>query len=60
MQAFEAVNREAKERGLEIVRSEIVGLIPEAAAFDGMVERLKLDKSPGILEERMRGAGLLT
>jgi glutamate formiminotransferase len=56
--AFEAVKREANERGVEITRSEIVGLIPQAASFDGMVERLKLEKPPGILEERMREAGL--
>jgi hypothetical protein len=36
----------------------IVGLIPEAAAFEGMVERLSLDRSPGILEQRMGEAGL--
>jgi len=32
-------------------------LIPEAAAFEGMVERLSLTEAPGILEERMREAG---
>jgi glutamate formiminotransferase len=58
--AFAAVEREAKERGVEILRSEIVGLIPQAAAFEGMVDRLKLEKPPGILEERLRAAGLVT
>ncbi len=56
--AFSAVVREAAALGVEVVRTEIVGLIPEAASFDGMVERLKLDRSPGILEQRMREAGL--
>jgi glutamate formiminotransferase len=56
--AFDAVEREAARLGVEVARSEIVGLIPEGAGFDGMVERLSLDAPPGILEERMRQAGL--
>ncbi len=56
--AFDAVEREAARLGVEVARSEIVGLIPEAAAFEGMVERLSLDTAPGILEQRMREAGL--
>lgn len=56
--AFDAVAREAARLGVEVARSEIVGLIPEEAAFDGMVERLSLDRSPGILEQRMRQVGL--
>ena len=57
--AFDAVEKEATRLGVEVARSEIVGLIPEAAAFEGMVERLSLAAPPGILEERMREAGLL-
>ncbi len=57
--AFDAVEREAASLEVEVARSEIVGLIPEAAAFEGMVERLSLAAPPGILEERMRQAGLL-
>jgi len=57
--AFDAVEEEAARLGVEVARSEIVGLIPEEAAFEGMVERLSLDAPPGILEERMRKAGLL-
>jgi glutamate formiminotransferase len=57
--AFDAVEREAARLGVEVGRSEIVGLIPEEAAFEGMVDRLSLDVPPGILEERMREAGLL-
>lgn len=56
--AFDAVEREAASLGCEVARSEIVGLLPEEAAFAGMVERLSLDRSPGILEQRMREAGL--
>jgi glutamate formiminotransferase len=56
--AFDAVEKEAARLGVGVARSEIVGLIPEEAAFDGMVERLSLDAPPGILEERMRNAGL--
>ncbi len=56
--AFGAVEREAARLGVEVARSEIVGLIPEAAAFEGMVERLSLKEPPGILETRMREAGV--
>lgn len=56
--AFDTVEREAARLGVSVLRSEIVGLVPEGAAFDGMVERLALDRSPGILEQRMREAGL--
>ena len=56
--AFDAVEREAARLGVDVARSEIVGVIPEAAAFDGMVERLSLDAPPGLLEQRMREAGL--
>jgi glutamate formiminotransferase len=56
--AYDAVVREASRLGVQVARSEIVGLIPEAASFEGMVERLNLDRSPGILEKRLREAGL--
>jgi len=56
--AFDSVKREAAALGVALARSEIVGLIPEGAAFDGMVEHLLLDRPPGILEQRMRDAGL--
>jgi glutamate formiminotransferase len=57
--AFDAVEAEAARLGVEVARSEIVGLIPEEAAFEGMVDRLALDRPVGILEERMRQAGLM-
>jgi glutamate formiminotransferase len=58
--AFDAVEQEAARLGVEVARSEIVGLIPEEAAFEGMVERLSLEAPPGILERRMREVGLTT
>jgi glutamate formiminotransferase / formiminotetrahydrofolate cyclodeaminase len=56
--AFETVTREAEALGVEVARSELVGLVPAAASFPAMKERLKLDSPPGILEERMREAGV--
>jgi glutamate formiminotransferase len=56
--AFGAVATEAERLGVPVVRSEIVGLVPEAAVFPGIEDRLKLDRPPGILEHRMRAAGL--
>jgi glutamate formiminotransferase/glutamate formiminotransferase/formiminotetrahydrofolate cyclodeaminase len=56
--AFGAVAAEAERMGVSIARSEIVGLVPEAAVFHGIEDRLKLDRPPGVLEHRMRDAGL--
>jgi glutamate formiminotransferase len=36
--AFDAVETEAARLGVEVERSEIVGLIPEEAAFEGIVD----------------------
>lgn len=52
--AFDRVREEAFALGVEVESSEIVGLVPEAAAFEGMEERLLLEEPPGILEERLR------
>jgi glutamate formiminotransferase len=52
--AFDAVKAEAGKLGVEVLRSEIVGLVPAAATFPGMARRLELDREPGVLEERMR------
>lgn len=41
-QIFDSVNRWTKEYGVEIVESELVGLLPKSAVFDGMKEYLKL------------------
>lgn len=40
--AYAAVDREARERGLEIVWSEVIGLVPERAAFEVSSQALKL------------------
>lgn len=57
---FEAVSREASARGVTIDHSEIVGLIPAAAEWETMKKDLMLEKEPGILEERMKEAGIHT
>ena len=58
-QAFEAVKREATRRGVEILDSEIVGLVP-AAALEGVdLEHLKV-REPSIdrtIEGRLRQLG---
>lgn len=56
--AFDAVAAEAQRLGVRVARSEIVGLVPEAALFAGIEERLKLDRPPGVLERRMREVGV--
>lgn len=58
--AFDAVARLASESGTEVVSSEIVGLIPEAARVADMRRRLKLMEEPRVLEERMRDEGVPT
>lgn len=40
--AFDAVAAEAAARGMEVLSSEIVGLVPEAALAEGDVEHLRL------------------
>lgn len=45
---FDEVKRWAKEYGVEIAGSELVGLIPKEAVFEGMKEYLKL---PGFSEK---------
>lgn len=51
--AFRAVEKEAGRHKVEIAGSEIVGLLPRAAAFEDMMERLALDEPPGILEDKI-------
>ncbi len=57
--AFDAVKVEAEKRGLDIVSSEIVGLVPEAAIADDDVSYLRLegfDANEQILERLMSRA----
>jgi glutamate formiminotransferase / 5-formyltetrahydrofolate cyclo-ligase len=59
-EAFAAVQREAARRGVEILESEIVGLVP-AAALDGVnPDDLKLMGPPidRTIEGRLRQAGI--
>lgn len=57
-QVFDAVREEASQHGVEILSSEIVGMVPEAALFEGARESLRLENlSPEIILER-RIAGL--
>ena len=57
-QAFEAVQREAARLGVEVIASEIVGLVPQAALFASAAHFLKLENySPDlILENRIAAA----
>ena len=57
-QAFEAVRREAESLGVEVIASEIVGLIPQAALFAAAAHFLKLENySPDlVLENRIAAA----
>jgi glutamate formiminotransferase len=54
--AFEAVEREARAAGVEVRESEIVGLVPCDAVFDGIEARLRLrdfDRSRQVVEDRL-------
>ena len=59
-EAFEAVERQAKARGIEIECSELIGLIPRAAVRGGDPATLRFrDFGPHrILEDRIEAAGL--
>jgi len=43
-QVFDQVKKWAKEYGVEILESELVGMMPQEAVFEGMAEYLKLPK----------------
>lgn len=57
-QAFDAVRREAETLGVEIIASEVVGLVPQAALFAAAAHYLQLENySPDIvLENRIADA----
>lgn len=59
--AFEAVCREAASRTVDVIESEIVGLVPAAALPPDPVRCLRLPHFTrrSVLEERLRDAGLL-
>lgn len=58
--AFEAVKKEAEKLGVEVVFSEVVGLIPQPALNAAAGRFLKLENfsENQILEEKLRKAGL--
>ena len=57
-QAFEAVRREAEASGVEVIASEVVGLVPQAALDRAAAHFLKLENySPDlVLENRIAAA----
>jgi glutamate formiminotransferase len=58
--AFDAVQREANDRGMHIMTSEIVGLVPESAIADEDVAYLRLegfDADAQILDRLVNGRG---
>lgn len=58
-QAFEAVRREAEKLGVEVIASEIVGLVPQAALFAASAHFLQLENySPDIVLENRIAAAL--
>ena len=58
--AFAAVKAEAERRGLTILESEIVGLVPEAALPAAAERSLQLVRftTEQVLERRLRDSGL--
>ncbi len=59
-QVFNAVNREAKIYGVEILESEMVGLVPKAAWDENLLHDLKLRpmKSDPVIEYRLEQASI--
>jgi glutamate formiminotransferase len=56
LRAYEAVEREARARGVEVVESEVVGLVPREALFEGIEERIRLerfDRRRQVVEDRL-------
>jgi glutamate formiminotransferase/formiminotetrahydrofolate cyclodeaminase len=56
--AFDAVSEQARERGMEVLSSEIVGLVPQAALGEGDAEEVRLegfDADTQILERLVSG-----
>ncbi len=48
---FARVREAARQRGMEVLGSEIVGLVPEDATWPGMVEDLQLPAPPRTIEQ---------
>lgn len=60
LRAFDAVKAEAEQRGVTVLESEIVGLIPEAALPAAAERSLQLVRftTDQVLESRLRNSGL--
>jgi glutamate formiminotransferase len=57
--AFEAVRREAESEGVEVLASEVVGLVPQAALYAAAAHFLKLENyTPDIVLENRIAAAL--
>lgn len=57
--AFEAVRREAEREGVEILASELVGLVPQAALYAAAAHFLKLENyTPDVVLENRIAAAL--
>lgn len=55
---YRAVEEHAGSLGVGVDHSEIVGLVPGFATYEGMREELRLERDPPVIEERMAQAGL--
>jgi glutamate formiminotransferase len=56
---FDLVQREAARYGVQVLESEIIGLIPEAALLSAAAHYLQIaPTAPRTLEQRLRAAGL--
>lgn len=58
--AFEAVDRSAREQGMDVLDSEVVGLVPAAALSEGDAEAVKLrgfDPDRQVLERLLGSTG---
>jgi glutamate formiminotransferase len=53
---FDEIERQAAARGIAVLESEIVGLVPERALPSGAKARLKLQMDPATIEERLARA----
>ena len=58
LRVFEAVQREAAKHGVNVLESEIVGLVPAAALLDVAISTLQLTqfRRDQVLETRLRGS----
>ena len=57
--AFEAVRREAEREGVEVLASEVVGLVPQAALYAAAAHFLKLENyTPDVVLENRIAAAL--